>query len=673
MIDKTSNPYKFKYLQIGFKGISLEHVYLPPQPAYIATRNNKWERQGYPENWSKWNKEEKQKGQDYSNPEKQEFVERQWEYRNKGFWFMNNDQPTYITGLHWFYLTWWKQTYGYADFRDTDKELFYFIEYCDKDPNCYGMIFNTVRRFGKSSIMACWGYEHVTKTENAHLGMQGENVDKIKAFYSNFILYAHNFVPDFFSFDTERGTGKGIKFKDNTADSEDKEYIGSLVTYTKSSEKAYDGFKLRRYICEEPGKTSICDVSERHDVVKPCVLRGTKIWGKMMYATTVEDMEGAGKSYEKLFFDSDFGEKSEIGQTKSGLYSVFIPGDLGIDYDDFGFPMQESNLKWIMANRKQMEGDDAKLSAWIRKYPLSIKEVFSSYGKNSIYNSNILNNRLAEIRGLKSKPYSNYNLIAQEGIYGKGTFIEAFPEKKGRFHISKMPEDGAKNSWSKNPDGSWKKSNVKYVIGIDPIDYSEQVTKGSNPAAVVMRLYDSTIDGQLDEHTIAMNKEAKYPYKTGIPVAYYLYRPSDPHEFYDDMIKLGMFYGAEIHIESNRPGLIEYMKRKGLAGVLTKRYRVGQALKKFEPYGTPSSDNLIDEYVRITERYIWNFGYTIPFDDLLNDLLLYDRSNTTKFDLAVAFGFALLAVEKHSRREEFQPIENAGFIRIMSSQPYIAQ
>jgi len=86
---------------------------------------------------------------EYYNPELQDYRNQEWDRRLNGLWFMNNGKVTYLTGLHYFYLTHWKIDVGYPDFRMTDLYFFYFLEYCVQDPNCLGMIEVTKRRQGK--------------------------------------------------------------------------------------------------------------------------------------------------------------------------------------------------------------------------------------------------------------------------------------------------------------------------------------------------------------------------------------------------------------------------------------------------------------------------------------------------------------------------------------------
>ncbi len=123
--------------------------------------NQYWERPLPPDDYETKRKKEiiTQKSQpDYYNPELQAYRNQEWDRRLNGFWFSNNGVPTYVTGLHYFYLVHWKIDVGYPQFRITDLHFFYFLEYCVQDPKCLGMIEVTKRRQGK-----CFGINELIR------------------------------------------------------------------------------------------------------------------------------------------------------------------------------------------------------------------------------------------------------------------------------------------------------------------------------------------------------------------------------------------------------------------------------------------------------------------------------------------------------------------------------
>ena len=92
---------------------------------------------------------------DYT-PEQLEFIDMVQYHMQHGVWFMNCGVPTYITGLHYFYLNFWVlDTDVYPDYRDADRKWFYYQEYCEKQTYIDGVIRVKKRREGATSQAAC--------------------------------------------------------------------------------------------------------------------------------------------------------------------------------------------------------------------------------------------------------------------------------------------------------------------------------------------------------------------------------------------------------------------------------------------------------------------------------------------------------------------------------------
>ena len=122
---------------------------LPLEPQNLRVQGNKWQKIKYPKELSKlknifdWrNYPEESKDQWY------DFIDEEFIRRDEGFWFMNNGDPTYITGSHYMYLQWSKIDVGAPDFREANRLFFIFWEACKADVRCYGMCYLKNRRSG---------------------------------------------------------------------------------------------------------------------------------------------------------------------------------------------------------------------------------------------------------------------------------------------------------------------------------------------------------------------------------------------------------------------------------------------------------------------------------------------------------------------------------------------
>ena len=84
--------------------------------------------------------------------EQRDFIIQEWRRINDGYWFLNNGQVTYITGLHYFYLNYWTLEDGNnPDYRDVDRRYYFFQDYCEALPYCFGIVRIKKRREGATS------------------------------------------------------------------------------------------------------------------------------------------------------------------------------------------------------------------------------------------------------------------------------------------------------------------------------------------------------------------------------------------------------------------------------------------------------------------------------------------------------------------------------------------
>ena len=99
---------------------------LEPKRVHLFDKN-KWQRVEYPKelsklknifDWRAYPEEAKDQWYDY--------IDEEFKRRDEGFWFINNDKPTYITGSHYMYLQWSKIDVGAPDFREANRLFFIF-------------------------------------------------------------------------------------------------------------------------------------------------------------------------------------------------------------------------------------------------------------------------------------------------------------------------------------------------------------------------------------------------------------------------------------------------------------------------------------------------------------------------------------------------------------------
>lgn len=598
--------------------------------------NQYWERPTPPANYELKRKKEilaQKTDPEYYNPELQAYRNQEWDRRLNGFWFYNNGVATYVTGLHYFYLVHWKIDVGYPQFRITDLEFFYFLQYCIDDPNCMGMIEVTKRRQGKTMRAGAFLYEYVSRSKNKTAAIQSKTFDDAKEnVFAKGVVMPFKYLPDFFIpiYDTEKGmTPKGDLrfFKTNKRGAIDdifakKEELESEILVKSSDIFAVDGKKVHRYLGDEAGKTKNVNVWERHQVVQFCLMEEEKIVGKALYTTTVEEMEDGGESFKELWDASDQSKRDGIGRTKSGLYRYFMPAYRTLYYDQYGFPDEEKTKSYYMAQREALMSDPRALASYIRKNPFNIEEAFFSEAETCLFDAMAINRQIESV--MWADPDSLYyrgEFVWEKGVRdSKVVFKET---QNGKFLVNRKINPFSTNEFNNVLEyGSSKAPNdkVRFCMGVDPFDHDDTVSsQRSDGAAYVFHKY-STSDPDLSETFLVQ----------------YLHRPPKAELFYEDMIKLAHFFGCEVLIEDQKIGLIKYFKARGYGKFF---YRIKGSSKE----GISASSKVHQEIVENIESLAHDNLEKVIFVELLKDWLKFEIKKTTKYDATMASGYTLIA------------------------------
>lgn len=609
--------------------------------------------------WNEWYQEEKDENERRSklaidagrkSDDYEQFVhtdllkikQREWQRRMYGVWVYINGTPTYLTGTNYFYLSYWRALdteNGLPDYRLIDTEYFYFWQYVVFNPKCYGIIEIRKRRDGKSYRAACIVYETISRSKKANGGIQSKTKDDAEEFFTNKLIGAFKTLPKFFipEYDTAKGdTPKGSLMFFRTAKkgeqakiSDDKKVpeLRSSITFKDRQAKAYDGWRLKRLILDESGKVEI-DVMARHAIVKYCVMDNKrKIIGKMIVTSTVEEI-GVKYGFKKLWESSNQFQVEPGKMTKTGLLKFFIPASRSGDYDKYGVPDEKGTLSAIKADREALADDPDELNAIMRKEPLSEKEAFMVKTTLCHFNPVALNERLGEL-GLLENVTERGNFIWKDGKRDGEVKWEKSPI--GKWEICHLPDTPNRV----NKIGSYLRpaNDFDYICGVDTIDINlpKDEKRASKPAAVILKRANS-----LDNNIYNGAFVCKY-----IP----LKRMKDATEFYEDLIKMLVYYGCSCLYERNKSRLAYYLQERGYYQFLM--YLPGE--KEPGVYaGTDSKTDgleLLQDYVRdnISRTY---------FSDVIEDWLKFDISDSTENDLSMASMWCVVADKNRSVRRK---------------------
>ena len=600
-----------------------------------------WIRQGLPKNYEDKLREESLKQAEdsgYFDPDIENFRQNAWIRRLGGCWFANGEGgvPTYITGLHYYYLEWCFiaafGNKGYPSFRDTDRRFFLYLEHIIRNPNCFGTILLTKRRMGKTQMSVAFGLEPVTRLPFSNFGIQSKtDEDAQKVVFKDSAIRMFSRMPDFFKpvHDDRRlnNISNTLIFKPKQTDVEafkKGNYLGGWIEHRSSSETAFDGTKLHRYVGDEVFKTRPgVDVYERWNIVKFCLIVDGKIRGKAMLTSTVEEIEGSTEDYVKMYADSDqLRLDSETGRTKTGLFRYFIGADEARDFDKYGMVDREKNRDRIIAERRAYADDVMSYNSMLRKEPLTVEEAFRFLSRESIFDTAKISDQIDAVVWRQDEFVERGNYIWK--TYGKE--VQWVPTQKGRWLRVKgyaHPENSLSGeSYGYRTDYEPNGKEL-YCCGIDPFSHSKvEGRQKSDGAFYIKRKHDP------------MNPDV-----TDMFVVQYLYRTAEVEAFYEDVFITLFHYGCLGLIENQKIGLVGYFENARVHNFLVK-------LKNQKNYGIAASRKTTQAMCELIEKYIYDNIHKVYFVDLLKDWANFDIERTQSFDAAMASGYTLLADSK---------------------------
>jgi len=654
-------------------------IAIPKAPKDIDTENDRWVPHEYPRELSKvrtifdWNRKDNKFKSKYVD-----YIEGEFDKRDYGHWFNNNGSPTYMTGTHYMYLQWTKIDVGQPDFRESNRIFFIYWEACKADSRCFGMCYLKNRRSGFSFMSSSEATNTGTIVRDSRIGILSKTGSDAKKMFTDKVVPIVRNYPFFFK-PIQDGMDNpktelafrvpASKITRRNMDEEKDDDIDGLDTtidWKNTSDNSYDGEKLLLLVHDESGKWEKPEnILNNWRVTKTCLRLGSKIIGKCMMGSTSNALSKGGGNFKKLYMDSDPNVRSANGQTKSGLYSLFIPMEWNYEgyIDEFGWPVFEDPESEVTGvdgepihngvitywNNEvaSLKSDPDALNEYYRQFPRTESHAFRDESRQSIFNLTKIYQQIDYNDSLIRDRVITRGYFHWRGGE-KDTEVIWTPDKKGRFIVSWIPD-------SKHRNNVIERGGVKYPgnehmgsFGCDPYDISGVVGGGGSNGALHGLTKFHMEDAPSNEFFLE-----------------YVARPQTAEIFFEDVLMACVFYGMPMLAENNKARLLYHFKNRGYRGFSMNRpdkHKKRLSKTELEIGGIPNSsedvkqahasaiESYIEEYVGFDSEGVYRQPGEIGsmyFTRTLEDWAKFDINNRTKYDASISSGLAIMANKKY--------------------------
>ena len=653
-------------------------VALPLTPNKVTYKGNKWQPIDLPKELSRiktifdWNRRDNTFKNQWVD-----FIEEEFDRREYGYWFINNQVKTYITGSHYMYLQWTKTDVGHPDFRESNRIFFLFWEACKADARCFGMCYLKNRRSGFSFMASSESVNIATLAKDARVGMVSKTGPDAKKMFTDKVVPIANNYPFFFQPVRDGMTtpktelafrvpaSKITRKNMDQEQGEDVDGLDTSIDWRNTSDNSYDGEKLKFLIEDEAAKLEKpMNIENGWRIRKTCLRLGARIIGKCMMGSTSNALDKGGENYKRLFADSDVTKRNKNGQTLSGLYSLFIPMEYNFEgyIDEFGHavletpekPVRSAEGTWITQGVIEywnnevasLKSNPDALNEFYRQFPRTESHAFRDETKSSIYNLTKIYQQVDYNDGmLQDRVLTRGFFHWKDGE--KDSEVIWTPDRNGRFLVSWIPEIAMRNNFISKNGTKYPLNEHVGAFGCDPYDISGATFGGSNGS-----LHGLTKFNMSNAPSNAFFLE-------------YIARPQTAEIFFEEVLMACVFYGMPILAENNKARLLYHFKNRGYRGFSMNRpdkHKTKLSFTEIEIGGIPSSsEDMKQAHAAGIGTYIEKYvGYDLdgtyrnpdeignmPFTRTLMDWSKFNVNDRTKFDASISSGLAIMANQKH--------------------------
>lgn len=633
-----------------------------------TSANQRWKRKDLPKGLTK----ETQYDAEY-----RDYITKEIKRRRDGVWIYLKGELVYMTGLSYYFYQWCRLDEGYPNFRIIQNELMIYWEACKADYRCYGVCYVKNRRFGWSSICDAELLYSATTNKDKKLGIVSKTNDDAKEMFE-IAMSMFKRLPPFFQPSWDEKTLSRIILKETNKSREDvDEGLDTYIRYYTTAINSMDGGKkvFRSAVDESSKFPKQVPFDKYWSIIKTSHRQGTRIVGKSMVGSTVNSLKNGGAEYKKIFYLSDPNERNPNGQTGSGLYSLFINAEYGLEgrYDTYGFSIVEDLEKPIMSDEGRMvttgsrtylenelealKDNPESYNEQMRQFARTPKEAFRDEATDCAFNLiNLIeqidyNEEELEYNDLGSNAIERGNFYWKDGIQDSEVIWS--PNPNGRFWLKKgchPPLEFRNKKEMKNQFGikAWAPT-AQHIgcLGADPYNRDKGADGRGSNGAIHLQTKMNTSDLPNDEFILE-----------------YIDRPQKVKLYFEDVIMVCVYFSMPFLGELSNEAFLQYVRDRGYRHFsLNNPFKAWKDLSPTEKKlggAPPQNGKIADQQFYAVEAHINdNIGVSkdnrkrpigemgsMVFNRTLEQWKDVDLANRTKYDAYISSSLAIIGNQR---------------------------
>lgn len=622
----------------------------------------------------------------------------------EGVWFFNNGEPTYLTGDHYDVLQWLQMLgclndleFGsnYGQYLQFQRDMAYYFEICKVVEYARGGLMVKSKKTGMTQFFSLICLSEARKLREKLIGMMSITEDLCKDSVFKFIAHAIEKIPPILlPSRSKQNLGEVIFGAPNSARNPLKkrsnletEYLNTTIKTVPTIRTGFDSFVYYIALIDEfPKIKENTYPKELFEATLVGVMVGiTRRIGTVFGLSYVpETTDRSFREARQLYKDSKLRTRAHdadgtpVGATTSKLLCHTLVAQEGLFgcCDKFGKPILEKVWAAIKSELDDCKGDPLRLQAVKRQYPTNESDPWQETNvEDSFFDNLALGDKLIELEELESVsefPYKEFDLeFEHEPQKDHKTEKYTFSKVRVRWVTEAEREEGKTgrfrwyrpeltpdwfmqrhiNQWERDRDSGLLKPRLHtpFFISADPTKYriSKHTGKGSTNSFQAFILPNAELNAAIGKDVT--NKRM---------FIHYYYRANRPAETLFDLIKLVLYLGAPIQIESNVSTWATRFIEMGVGGFALMLNEDG-ALEPYEEWKEKAGKQklfvslkaTIDQYFDAGIEHIGplypgeiNHVQYIDCRHVVEQLMSIKKDNTLEYDAAVAYLEGLMGI-----------------------------